>query len=49
MLMYEKGKLRPIEIILGIWGGKENDRVSEFNYDILKNFYKCHNVPSAQQ
>jgi hypothetical protein len=35
--MYENGKMRPVETILGTgWGGdKENDRRSEFNYDIL--------------
>jgi hypothetical protein len=27
---------------------KENDEGGEFNYDILKNFWKCHNIPPAQ-
>jgi hypothetical protein len=35
--MSEKGKMRPIETIPGMERGriKENDRGSEFNYDIL--------------
>jgi hypothetical protein len=30
-------KMKPVEILLGIWGGeiKANDRGGEFNYDIL--------------
>jgi hypothetical protein len=36
ILMYENGKMRPVETVPGIGGSriKENDR-SEFNYDIL--------------
>jgi hypothetical protein len=35
--MYENGKMRPIETILGVRGGeiKENDGGVEFSYDIL--------------
>jgi hypothetical protein len=35
--MYVNGKMRPIETIPGIEGGriKENDGGGEFNYDIL--------------
>jgi hypothetical protein len=35
--MYVNGKMRPVETIPGIGGGriKENDRGSEFNHDIL--------------
>jgi hypothetical protein len=35
--MYEKGKMRPVETILGTRGEgiKENDGRSEFNYHIL--------------
>jgi hypothetical protein len=35
--MYEYGKIRPAETIPGMGerGIKENDRVGEFNYDIL--------------
>jgi hypothetical protein len=37
VVMYENGKMRPVEIIPGIGGGriKENDGEGEFNYDIL--------------
>jgi hypothetical protein len=46
--MYKNGKMRPVEIILGIGreGSKENDRVnSTMIYMIYYNiFYKCHNV-----
>jgi hypothetical protein len=35
--MYVNGKMRPVETISGVGGGriKENDRGGEFNYDIL--------------
>jgi hypothetical protein len=35
--MYENGKIRPAETILGMRGGeiKENDRGGKFNYDTL--------------
>jgi hypothetical protein len=33
----------------GIGGKDVNYGESEFNYDIEKNFYKCHNVPLVQQ
>jgi hypothetical protein len=35
--MYENGKMRPVDIILGMGGGKikENDGGGEFNYDIV--------------
>jgi hypothetical protein len=37
VLMYENRKMRPVETISGMGGGriKENDVRSEFNYDIL--------------
>jgi hypothetical protein len=35
VLMYEKGKMRPVETIPGMGGGiKENDGGGEFYYDI---------------
>jgi hypothetical protein len=36
-LMYENGKMRPVEAIPGTEGGgiKENDAGGEFDYDIL--------------
>jgi hypothetical protein len=36
VLMYENGKMRPVETIPGMGGGriKENDGGGEFNYDI---------------
>jgi hypothetical protein len=34
-LMYENGKMRPIETIPGMGGVKENDGGDEFNYDTL--------------
>jgi hypothetical protein len=35
--MYENGKMTPVETVPGMegWGIKENDKVGEFNYDIL--------------
>jgi hypothetical protein len=35
--MYENGKMRPVETIPGMGGGKikENDGGGEFNYDIV--------------
>jgi hypothetical protein len=35
--MYENGKMRPVETIPGMGGGriKENDGGGEFNYDIF--------------
>jgi hypothetical protein len=35
--MYENGKIRPVETILGLGEGriKENDGGGEFNHDIL--------------
>jgi hypothetical protein len=37
VLMYENGKMRPVETIPGMGGGriKENDGGGEFNYDIF--------------
>jgi hypothetical protein len=37
VFMYEKGKMRPVETILGMRGGeiKKNDEGGELNYDIL--------------
>jgi hypothetical protein len=36
LLLYENGKMRPVETIPGIGGGiKESDGGGEFNYDIL--------------
>jgi hypothetical protein len=38
VLIYENGKMRPVETIPGMGGGgiKENDGGGEFNYDILQ-------------
>jgi hypothetical protein len=34
--MYENGKMRPVETIPGIGGGRiKNDGGGEFNYDVL--------------
>jgi hypothetical protein len=40
-------KMRPAETIPGMGKGgvKDNDEGGEFNYDIVKNFCQCHNVP----
>jgi hypothetical protein len=55
--MYVNEKMSPVETIPGIREGsiRENDEGGEFKYDLFdillihcKNFYKCHNVPSAQ-
>jgi hypothetical protein len=48
--MYENGKMRPVKTIPGIGLGRirENDGGAEFNYDILYNLCKCHNVPQVQ-
>jgi hypothetical protein len=37
VLVYENGKMRPVETIPGMGGGriKENDGGGEFNYDIF--------------
>jgi hypothetical protein len=49
--MYENGKIRHVGTIPGVGGRelKENGGGSEFNYHILKNFSKCHNIPLVQQ
>jgi hypothetical protein len=39
--------MRPVATIPGMWGWgriKENDAGVEFNYELHKNFCKCHNV-----
>jgi hypothetical protein len=48
--MYVNGKMIPVETIPRIGGRtvRENDGGGEFNYDIGKNFCKCHNVPPVQ-
>jgi hypothetical protein len=51
--MYENGKMRPVETIPGMGGGRiqENDGRGELSMIYLtycKNFYKCHNVPPTQ-
>jgi hypothetical protein len=44
--MYTNEKMRLAEIIPVMWGGiKESDGRGESNYDVFKNFGKCHNVP----
>jgi hypothetical protein len=48
--IYVNGEIRHIETIPGIGESKikENDNGGgEFNYDVLKKFCKCHNVPSV--
>jgi hypothetical protein len=52
VLIYENGKMRPVETIPGVGGEreiKEKDGEGEFNYDNCKNFCKCHNVPPVPQ
>jgi hypothetical protein len=41
VLIYENGKMRPVETIPGMGGGriKENDGGGEFNYDILQELW----------
>jgi hypothetical protein len=49
-LMNKNGKMSPAETIPGVGGGiKENDGGVNSTMRHCKNFYKCHNVPSAQQ
>jgi hypothetical protein len=45
--MHENGKMRPVETIPGMRGGriKENDGGGEFNMIYCKNFCKCHMDP----
>jgi hypothetical protein len=49
--MYKNGKMKDIKTIPEIGGGgiKENDGRGEFNYDILLDFWECHNAPAVQQ
>jgi hypothetical protein len=49
--MYDNGKMRPAETIpaMGERKIKKNDGRGELNYDIFKNFGKCHHAPPAQQ
>jgi hypothetical protein len=49
--MYKNGTMRPVKTIPGMGRGeiKENDGGGEFNYNICKNFGKCHKVPLVQQ
>jgi hypothetical protein len=51
VLMYENGKMRPVEIILrrGREGIKKNDGGGELNKIYYKNFSKCHNISPVQQ
>jgi hypothetical protein len=48
-LIYENGKMRPVETVPGMGGEgvKENDGGSKFNL-YCKHFCKCHNVPQVQ-
>jgi hypothetical protein len=49
--MYENGKTRPVETIVGIgeeWI-KKNDGGVNSTMICCKNFYKCCNVPPTQQ
>jgi hypothetical protein len=51
--MYVNGKMRPVETVLGIWGGKIKENGGGVNSRMIyliyhKNFCKCHNVPPAQ-
>jgi hypothetical protein len=49
--MYINGKMRPVETIPRIGRGsiKENEEGVNSTMMQCKNFYKCHNVPPAQQ
>jgi hypothetical protein len=49
VLMYENGKMRPVETTPGMGGGlKENDGGVNSTKIYCKVFCKCHNVPPAQ-
>jgi hypothetical protein len=45
VLMYENGKMRPVETILGM-GKMEGVNLTMVYF---KNFCKCHNLPPVQQ
>jgi hypothetical protein len=47
VLMYENGKMGPVEIFPGSWRGRMEEVSSTLIY--CKNFCKCHNVPLIQQ
>jgi hypothetical protein len=51
VLMYENGKMRPVETIPGMQGGgiKGNDGGVNSTVIYFKNFCKCHNEPPVQQ
>jgi hypothetical protein len=49
-LMYENGKMRPVETIPGMGEGiKENDGGVNLTTIHFKNFCKCQNVSPVQQ
>jgi hypothetical protein len=48
-LMYENGKMRPVETSLRMVGQRIMIEVVNLTKIHCKNFCKCHNVPSAQQ
>jgi hypothetical protein len=50
VLMYENGKMKPVETIPGMGGGEIKGNGGGVNSAMIylihcKNFYKCHNVP----
>jgi hypothetical protein len=49
--MYVNRKMRLVETVLGIGGGKKRRRMERMNSGMIycKNFCKCHNVSPAQQ
>jgi hypothetical protein len=51
VLMYENGKMRPVETVPGMGGGgiKENDGGVNSTMIYCKNFGKYHNVLPVQQ
>jgi hypothetical protein len=50
-LMYEDGKMRPVETVPGMEGGGIKENYGGVNSILLywKNLCKCHNVPPVQQ
>jgi hypothetical protein len=44
VFIYENGKMRPVETIPGMGGGRMMEGVKS-TIIYYKNFYKCHNVP----
>jgi hypothetical protein len=55
VLMYENGKMRPVETSRNGVGGEEGKRIQhslkrvDLTMIYCKNFYKCRNVPPVEQ